>query len=121
MKQYSQAQYKFYKDLDAQKVRKAADLLRNAFSWDVSPQGFDYWQTINNVLLQMSNDATLIRTPPIKLDRIADAKIALEQGFQWSNTTQGFSFWQTVYDALTSIECDELTRKLAPTEDTEWQ
>lgn len=106
--------------LDEALIRNLTTDIANAFLWERTSEGADYWKSVvdnlNKICGELPNaypltasyiaacqrsnyfDAHLIHEPLLKA-----AIYGIEHGFDWSTSTRGYAYWSRVDDALNDI------------------
>lgn len=109
-------------------IQKVAQALEGAFLWEATPQGFDYWSSVYQGLMQIDENNPIAvledfenalyvienyfegdTSPSEYIEAIAEAIL---NGFQWVRTTEGLFYWDAVHDNLNDLAQSYVPPKL---------
>lgn len=91
---------KFHYSIDTASAKSAAHEIKGAFDWEASPEGYDYWNTVCEKLIQIAtieNETTEIKSLVRDLRAVA-GPIGLQHGF-----------WELIFELESATRIDGVT------------
>lgn len=93
--------------IDKDKLDRAAYCLPNAFLWEDSPQGLDYWWNVKMALYDFGakdyDQELKINRGQVHTDLVREAADCITDAFVWSKSFQGQTYWEDVIRNLAAM------------------